>query len=372
MRFKLLRLAGAVAAAIPLAVLLSSAAGAAPVANPLQRAAPPAVQPQGRVLLGLARAGERLVAVGERGLVLLSDDHGQTWRQARVPVAVTLTAASFPTPRAGWAIGHAGTVLHSADGGATWERQLDGNAVGRLLAVAAHTAQAPEQAALARQFIADGPDKPLLDVVFQDERNGIVAGAYGLILKTGDAGKTWTPLMGRVDNPKGLHVYAVRAHGDSLWLAGEQGLLAHSADGGQSFATVAAPYRGTWFTLAALADGGIVLGGLKGNIYRATGAGGAGDHFDRLDGYPPVSLSASLVLADGRLVFANQAGQLFIAGPRGEDARMVPQSSPAPLAALAQAANGDVIVAGVRGLKAIPLRAVAVPTSFATASGAQP
>jgi len=370
MRFKLLRLAGAVAAAIPLAVLLSSSTGAAPVANPLQRAAPPAVQPQGRVLLGLARAGNRLVAVGERGLVLLSDDHGLSWRQARVPVSVTLTAASFPAPRSGWAIGHAGTVLHSADGGETWERQLDGNAVGQLLAAAApHPAQAPEQAALARQLIADGPDKPLLDVVFQDERNGIVAGAYGLLLRTSDAGKTWTPLMSRVDNPKGLHWYAVRASGDSIWLAGEQGLLAHSADGGKTFANVTAPYRGTWFTLAALPDGGIVLGGLKGNAYRVAGAGG---HFDRLDGYPAVSLSASLVLADGRLLFANQAGQLFIAGARGQDARMVPQPFPAPLAALAQAANGDVIVAGVRGVSTIAMRALASPSSSTTASGATP
>ncbi|WP_154376655.1 WD40/YVTN/BNR-like repeat-containing protein [Pseudoduganella rivuli] len=360
---KLLRLAGAVAAAIPLAILLPSSGCAAPVANPLQRAAPPAVQAQGRVLLGLARAGDRLVAVGERGLVLLSDDHGRSWRQARVPVAVTLTAASFPTPQSGWATGHAGTVLHTEDGGETWVRQLDGNAVGRLLAAA------PGQAALAQQFIADGPDKPFLDVVFQDPRNGIVAGAYGLILRTGDGGKTWAPLMDRVDNPKGLHIYAIRARGDGIWLAGEQGLLAHSADGGKTFGKVAAPYRGTYFTLGGLPDGGIVLGGLKGNAFRSNSGG-----FERLDGYPPLSLSASAVLADGRIAFANQAGQLFIAGPQGQDARMVPQLHPAPLAALAQAANGDLIVAGVRGVVAIPAGALAAapsPSSH-TVSGAKP
>ena len=34
-------------------------------------------------LLDVASAGQRLVAVGERGHVLLSDDQGKTWRQAR-------------------------------------------------------------------------------------------------------------------------------------------------------------------------------------------------------------------------------------------------------------------------------------------------
>ena len=34
------------------------------------------------LLCGLARAGKRLVAVGQRGHVLTSDDAGRTWQQA--------------------------------------------------------------------------------------------------------------------------------------------------------------------------------------------------------------------------------------------------------------------------------------------------
>src|SRR5262245_5090243 len=48
------------------------------------------------LLLDLAVAGDRYVAVGERGHVLLSDDHGATWRQAKsVPTRVMLTAVFF-------------------------------------------------------------------------------------------------------------------------------------------------------------------------------------------------------------------------------------------------------------------------------------
>jgi photosystem II stability/assembly factor-like uncharacterized protein len=49
----------------------------------LQQPAIPTAKAKRAVLLGLTRAGERLVAVGERGIVLLSDDAGVNWRQAQ-------------------------------------------------------------------------------------------------------------------------------------------------------------------------------------------------------------------------------------------------------------------------------------------------
>ena len=52
--------------------------------------APPAARPHSRrrlatkaPLLAIARAGSRLVAVGDYGVILLSDDAGATWRQAK-------------------------------------------------------------------------------------------------------------------------------------------------------------------------------------------------------------------------------------------------------------------------------------------------
>src|SRR5687768_9473515 len=58
---------------------------------------------EGSLLLDLAFAGQRLVAVGERGHVMLSDDHGATWRQAKsVPTRVLLTAVFFVDSEYGW------------------------------------------------------------------------------------------------------------------------------------------------------------------------------------------------------------------------------------------------------------------------------
>src|SRR5574340_1818382 len=73
---------------------------------------PAAMSPlaQRGLLLGLARAGNAVVAVGQRGHILWSDDAGGHWQQAAVPVSSDLVAVSFPTPKIGWAVGHDGVV----------------------------------------------------------------------------------------------------------------------------------------------------------------------------------------------------------------------------------------------------------------------
>ncbi|MFI4940022.1 MAG: WD40/YVTN/BNR-like repeat-containing protein, partial [Burkholderiales bacterium] len=72
------------------------------------------------MLPGVAKAGARLVAVGEHGIIVYSDNRGQSWTQAKVPVSVTLTAVQFPDAKDGWAVGHDGVVLSSTDGGQSW------------------------------------------------------------------------------------------------------------------------------------------------------------------------------------------------------------------------------------------------------------
>jgi photosystem II stability/assembly factor-like uncharacterized protein len=53
------------------------------------------------VMQGVVRAGKRLVAVGERGHIVFSDDGGGRWLQSEVPVAADLTAVHFPTAEQG-------------------------------------------------------------------------------------------------------------------------------------------------------------------------------------------------------------------------------------------------------------------------------
>src|SRR3546814_12970323 len=102
-------------------------------ADPLDTPAIASALSDQHLINGLARAGDRVIAVGQRGHILLSDDDGAHWAQAKVPVSSDLTAVSFPTARDGWAVGHDGVVLAIQCGGTKWTRRLDGRspAMGR-------------------------------------------------------------------------------------------------------------------------------------------------------------------------------------------------------------------------------------------------
>jgi photosystem II stability/assembly factor-like uncharacterized protein len=292
-----------------LAVLvMASAAVAAPVGAALDRPAVQSALAARSVLQGAARAGDRLVAVGERGIVVLSDDAGKTWRQVPVPVSVGLTAVRFVDAQHGWAVGHGGVVLASSDGGQTWVKQLDGLQAAKQLLDAAKAGGDPRAQADAERLVADGADKPFLDALFFDAKRGIVVGAYNLAFETQDGGKTWQPLSPRLDNPKGLHLYAVRARGNELLMAGEQGLVLRSQDGGQSFTRLTVPYKGSFFTAELVGDRDIVVAGLRGNIWKS---GDGGVTWARVHNPVPVSITASAVDAQGHLWLANQAGMVL-------------------------------------------------------------
>lgn len=290
-------------------------AGAAEaVAEALMRPALTARQPQHAVLHGAARAGARLVAVGERGLVALSDDQGKTWRQAPTAVSVTLTAVRFRDASHGVAVGHGGTVLTSADGGQSWVLRLDGRKAAALVLEAARAAQQPGALQNAERMVADGPDKPFFDILMLSQQHLMVVGAYGMALESRDAGVTWRAWMERLDNPKGLHYYALRQQGETFLIAGEQGMLQLSTDGGRSFKRLDSPYKGSFFT-AELPDAQeLVVAGLRGNAWRSRDGG---QHWTQLSAplAAPItaSITASVLLADGKLILCNQAGQLLAA-----------------------------------------------------------
>src|SRR4026207_2359612 len=67
-----------------------------------------AIKPDRIILLDIDKSGERLVAVGERGFVLYSDDDGKTWTARPTPVTRTLTGVAFKDPQTGVAGGHGG------------------------------------------------------------------------------------------------------------------------------------------------------------------------------------------------------------------------------------------------------------------------
>lgn len=300
------------------------------------------------VLLSVARNGDRLLAAGERGIILISDNHGASWRQASVPVSVSLTNLRFASRQTGWAVGHGGIVLRTADGGEQWEKVLDGKQAAQQLLEQAKAGGNTRSIVGAQRMVADGADKPFLDVLPLPERGAIVVGAYGLIMRTDDSGKTWTSLANRIDDAAGRHLYSIQRSGDgAIVIAGEQGALYRSDDDGKHFSSVVTPYAGTYFQVLSIERQGLFLGGLRGNAYVSDDGGKSWNKSVIPTGG---SITAAILLKDGSLLVADEAGRLFRSANRGRRFAPVPLEQASPASGLADTSDGGLVLSGARGV----------------------
>lgn len=249
--------------------------------------------PESTTLLSAARAGSRVVAVGARGVVVLSDDRGHTWRQAAaVPVRSTLTAVDFVDAQHGWAVGHDGVVLATDDAGEHWRVQ---------------------------RFVTD-VDRPLFSVRFLDQRRGVAVGLWSLVLATADGGASWTevklpapPEGGKADRNL-FSVFADKT--GTLYAAAERGTVLRSRDAGQNWQYVNTGYKGSLWAGGALDDGGLLVAGMRGSLYRSDDCG---DTWRAIDSGSKSSFTAmsvdgqkvTVVGLDGVVAASQDGGRTF-------------------------------------------------------------
>jgi photosystem II stability/assembly factor-like uncharacterized protein len=302
-------------------------------------------------LSALARAGGRLVAVGVRGLIVLSDDQGASWRQVRAPVGADLVAVRFATPRRGWASGHDGVILTTDDGGESWTKQLDGNKAAALLGAhfsklaAAGDAQAEKLRKEVVRNYENGPEIPMLDLWFENEKVGWAAGPFGTLLATRDGGRTWTSWIEKVEGGKMLHYNAVRGIGGELYLASEQGTVFKLDRARERFVPLATGYQGSFFGLVGTREF-LVAYGLRGTAYRSRNGGAS---WERLTTNVPGGLTGATLTEDGRLLFVSQDGRVLASRDQGDSFQAVPGVRPGLFTDVAQAARGAIVITGLGG-----------------------
>ena len=348
------------ALAITLALGGSCSVAQAAYVDVLDLPAEPSVLAVHSALRDVVRAGERLVAVGARGHIVYSDNQGQDWRQASVPVSADLNALTFPTPQEGWAVGNDGVVLHSRDGGVNWAVQLDGRKIGALVTThyrsmaQAHPddEQWPQFAAEGQRLEQEGADKPFLGVWFTDARHGYVVGVFNLILRTDDGGENWVPMQDRTDNPQGLHLNAIRAVGDDLYVAGEQGLLLKWNARQQRFVALSGPYQGTWFGILGR-PGEVLVYGLRGHVARSLDGG---QSWTKVDTGLGQSITAASLDSSGDYWLFSQAGHVLRSHDGGQSFALQPQVPLVPVAAALQTRGNGTVLVGERGVRVLPAR----------------
>ncbi|PKO28182.1 MAG: hypothetical protein CVU32_01210 [Betaproteobacteria bacterium HGW-Betaproteobacteria-5] len=280
---------------------------------------------QKALMSGISANGKRAIAVGARGTILYSRDSGITWTQASVPVSSDLATVRFSDADTAWAIGHDAVLLRSDDAGEHWNKVLDGRSVAILLQshyktladggqLEAGRIQKDVEDAVLQSATPGVLSYPFLDIRINEKGEGFLAGAFGLLLRTIDAGKTWEPWIERAGNDRRMHLYALeQVENGSLYLAGEQGLIRRYDPVAGRFVVVEVPYNGTFFGLRAIGTK-LIAFGLRGNAFIST---------DDAKSWRPVTLGvtanivATLQHAPNEMLFVMQNGQVLLSKDDG-------------------------------------------------------
>ncbi len=315
-------------------------------------------------LFVIKKFGNRYYAAGDRGHIIYSDDNGASWTQAKVPVRSTLLDIFFINDKQGWAVGHEGVILHSSDGGANWELQYDGLRYGEE-GVAYYTKMAAENPdnelfdvmiGEMEFAVEQGADKPFFGVVFYDEKHGHVAGAYGMMMVTFDGGKTWEHRLHNVENENFNHIFDFSPLPESgrFFLSGEAGLLLIGDANEQIAKRVhSVPWEGSFFATVAASDGAIIMGGLRGRMFRTADEGQTWTVVEK----PPTSaIVAETRLEDGTIVAAGVGGEILVSKDNGFKFAMSPVAGTAgPIFDLTQGEGSTLLLAGPKGIKSVSL-----------------
>lgn len=277
------------------------------------------------LLLSAVKAGNRLVAVGEFGHVIHSDDLGVTWTQAAsVPTQVTLTSVYFVDDKIGFAGGHDSTVIRTDDGGDHW-----------TLAYHDVAAQAP-----------------IMTVYFDSENHGFAMGAFSFVIETQDGGKTWTQralIEGSQDDSHLNKVFATKT--GTVLVAAEFGAVYRSTDQGKTFSKIATGYEGSFWGGMAVSDGTALIFGMRGNVYRTADDGAT---WAKVNSGTDKSVGGGYELPDGTVVLAGLQGYIGYSTDKGLNFTEVVRADRLGYAAVTQGPKGQIAVFGEPGVKIQP------------------
>lgn len=315
-------------------------------------------------LFVVRRFGDRIFAAGDRGHIIFSDDDGKTWTQAEVPVRSTLLDVFFINDEKGWAVGHEGVILHSADSGKSWELQYDGLRYGEEgLAYYSKLAEEDPDNELypimmdEMDFaISQGADKPFFGINFYNEKHGHALGAYGMIVVTFDGGKTWEHRLHNMDNDGFYHVFdfSPLPEKGKFFLSGEAGLLMIGNVNEEVATRVhSVPWEGSFFATVATADDAIVMGGLRGRMFRTEDEGHSWTVVEK----PPTSAIVDAKrLEDDTLVAGGVAGEFLVSTDNGLSFSLNPASGTVgPIFDMLQLEGNTLLVAGPYGIQTVTL-----------------
>ncbi len=281
------------------------------------------IKAKNSALFDLTRFDGKLVAVGERGLVMQSTDEGKTWTGALTPTNRSLNTVLYLGDKIGLAGGHGGTLVRTEDDGATWTQVK----------------------------IADIGKDSILGLTALSDGRVLAYGSFGMYMESTDKGKTWLRKKVISDTfERHISKVAEIAPG-KLLLVGETGTLASSSDLGATWKELESPYaatgsdgvKGSLFGVLKLNDGSVMIYGMRGHAYRSTDGAATWTLI-------PVSatntFNGATVAADGKIVMAGNNGMIATSTDNGVSLTLQYIKDGRPLGQAMVAKDGAIIYVG--------------------------
>jgi photosystem II stability/assembly factor-like uncharacterized protein len=266
------------------------------------------------MLAAVSTAGGRIVAVGDHGVILLSDD-GKQYRQARsVPTRAMLTSVAFIDRSTGWAAGHDGVVLKTVDGGEHWKL-------------------------LRQQY---GQEQPILSIWFADADKGLAVGLFGMALSTSDGGATWTEVKLSSGDAADRHLYRIVATASgTLLIMAEAGTVFRSEDGGKHWDVIDSGEKGSLWSATAFTDNGastVVAVGMRGHVIRSADDGRS---WQAVASGTTQSLTDITQLSGRELAAGGMGGTVLRSNDGGRHFTLEHSAGDEPITALLKAPDGQ-------------------------------
>jgi len=224
------------------------------------------------LLLDAVNTTGGMIAVGDRGTILHDG-----WQMASPSRSLLTGIALRGESKEAWAVGHDKTILRlqPPDGSSTESDRFEWK--------------------LEAYDTGEREDIPvrwtLLDIHWLGEQDGLIVGSYGLVMRTADAGKTWSNARitwdGFVDekdiaeddfetlpDSNEIHLYKLRQSPDgALFCAADEGNVFRSSDQGKTWTKPDTGQFGSFYDVLPVDNKTIIAAGILGTIVRSTDSG---------------------------------------------------------------------------------------------------
>lgn len=255
------------------------------------------------------------IAVGERGVILRSQDQGKSWQQMPSPVDITLASVVFDGQQRVWAVGQAATILRSDDSGKSWQLiRYKPSDLRYYLKVTAHE-----------------------NIVY-------VTGSDGELWTSKDEGQNWE--MTQLENGDAMpHLFSLAFNGGGAVLSAEHGSVFFRAQADLPWQVLPVPYNGSFFGVISLANH-FLLFGMSGRAFLVTADS---KNWQALEtGTTQFLLDAVEVPSKNQAIMVGRGGAVVLASADGKVLKSFQRSGKQDITALA-ITGMQVLFATMRG-----------------------